>query len=66
MSLSAIGILSYLAPTLQFLIAVFVYDEPLTTSHIICFGLIWFSLAIFSADSIIAERKRQVAVMTPA
>ena len=52
MNLSTIGLLQFLAPTLQFLIGVFLYREPLTTSHMICFGLIWTSLALFSADSI--------------
>ncbi|QJB69802.1 EamA family transporter RarD [Parasphingorhabdus halotolerans] len=59
MTLSAIGLLNYLAPTLQFLIGVMIYREPLTISHIICFGLIWISLAIFSADSIRKERTRR-------
>ena len=59
MTLSAIGLLNYLAPTLQFLIGSIIYREPLTTSHIICFGLIWVSLALFSADSIRKERTRR-------
>ncbi|SIN59962.1 chloramphenicol-sensitive protein RarD [Parasphingorhabdus marina DSM 22363] len=50
-SLTTMGLLQYVAPIMQFLIGVFVYNEPLTTSHMICFGLIWISLAIFSADA---------------
>ncbi|MEP2990823.1 MAG: EamA family transporter RarD [Parasphingorhabdus sp.] len=49
--LTILGPLQYVAPSLQFLIAVFVYNEPLTTSHMICFGLIWISLAIFSLET---------------
>lgn len=63
MSLGAIGLLLYIAPTIQFFIGVFIYHEPLTTSHLICFALIWTSLAIFSADSIITERRRKAAVI---
>lgn len=51
MTLGAIGLLNYLAPTIQFLVGVLIYKEPLTPSHIICFALIWISLAIFSTDS---------------
>ena len=51
MTLAAIGLLNYLAPTIQFLIGVFVYDEAVTLSHLVCFLLIWTSLALYSADS---------------
>lgn len=50
-SLTSIGLLQYLAPTIQFFIGVFLYREPVTAAHIICFGLIWISLAIYSADA---------------
>ncbi len=64
MTLGAIGLLNYLAPTIQFLVGVFIYKEALTPSHIICFVLIWISLAIYSTDSYLtgkAERKPQSA-----
>jgi chloramphenicol-sensitive protein RarD len=44
---STLGFLQYLAPSLQFLLAVLVFGEPLTTAHLICFGAIWTALAIF-------------------
>jgi len=56
MSLSAIGLLNYLAPTIQFLIGVFIYGEAMTLSHIICFLLIWISLALYSTDSYLAGK----------
>ncbi len=56
MTLSAIGLLNYLAPTIQFLVGVFVYREPLTPSHIVCFVLIWISLALYSTDSYLAGK----------
>lgn len=65
MSLSAIGLLNYLAPTIQFLVGVFLYDEALTPSHMVCFILIWTSLAIFSTDSIVTERRRQATMAKP-
>ncbi len=51
MTLGAIGVLNYLAPTIQFLIGIFVYKEAVTVSHMICFLLIWTSLALYSADT---------------
>ena len=47
---STLGFLKYLAPSLQFLLAVLAFGEQLTSAHIVCFGLIWTALAIFSAD----------------
>jgi chloramphenicol-sensitive protein RarD len=64
MTLGAIGLLNYLAPTIQFLVGVLIYREPLTPSHIMCFVLIWISLAIYSTDSYLAgkaARKRLAA-----
>ena len=51
MTLGAIGLLNYLAPTIQFLIGIFIYDEAMTLSHLICFLLIWTSLALYTADT---------------
>jgi len=45
--LSTIGVLMYIVPTAQFLLAVFVFDEPFTTSHLWAFALIWLGLAIY-------------------
>ncbi len=56
MTLGAIGLLNYLAPTIQFLVGLFVYKETLTPSHVACFVLIWISLAIYSTDSFLAGK----------
>jgi chloramphenicol-sensitive protein RarD len=44
---STVGMLQFIAPTLQFLLAVAVYDEPFTTAHAIAFGCIWTALALY-------------------
>lgn len=49
--LSTVGFLQYLAPSLQFLLAVVVYREPFTPSHLTAFVLIWTALAVFSWDT---------------
>jgi chloramphenicol-sensitive protein RarD len=46
--LSTIGIMQYIAPTMIFLIAVFVFKEPLGTARMIAFTLIWAGLALYS------------------
>jgi len=47
---SMLGFLQYIAPSLQFLLAVLAFGEAFTTAHMICFGAIWTALAIFSID----------------
>ena len=49
---STLGFLQYAAPSLQFLLAVLVFGEPLTRSHIVCFALIWTALAIFIVEGV--------------
>ena len=44
---SSLGMLQFLAPTLQFLLAVFAYGEPFTTAHAIAFGAIWTALLLY-------------------
>jgi chloramphenicol-sensitive protein RarD len=46
--LSTIGILQYLAPTMMFLIAIFVFNEEFGTMRLISFSIIWISLLIYS------------------
>lgn len=45
--LSTIGLMQYLAPSLTFVLAVFIYGEPFTMHHAITFGLVWLALALF-------------------
>jgi chloramphenicol-sensitive protein RarD len=55
-SLSAVGLVQYLNPTLQFLVATFIFSEGFTKWHAIAFPLIWTGLAIYSIDSLRQER----------
>ncbi len=54
--LSMVGILQYIAPTLQFLIGVFIYKEPFDRSHLIGFGIVWVALVIFWVENYLAHR----------
>jgi chloramphenicol-sensitive protein RarD len=55
--LSLIGILQYIAPTLQFLIGVLIFKEPFTPTQLIGFGLVWLALIIFTSESFWARRQ---------
>lgn len=48
---STLGILQFVAPTLQFLVAVFLYDEPFTTAHAVAFGAIWTAATLYLISS---------------
>lgn len=49
--LTTIGMFQYLAPSIQFLVAVFLFGEELNGLRLFSFVLIWVSLAVFSYDS---------------
>ena len=44
---STLGMLQFLAPTLQFLLAVLIYGEPFTRAHAVAFTAIWTALALY-------------------
>jgi len=48
--LSTVGLLQYLSPSLQFLLAVLVFREPFTSAHAATFACIWTALAILTWD----------------
>ena len=58
--LSLLGLLQYIAPTLQFLAGVVILGERVTPLRLGCFALIWVGLAIFSADAIAQHRRKPV------
>lgn len=54
--LTLVGLLQYIAPTIQFLIGVFLYKEPFDRSHLIGFGIVWVALLIFLVENYFAHR----------
>lgn len=62
--LSLVGILQYIAPTLQFLIGVFVYDEPFDMERLLGFSIIWVALLIFGIEGWLAHRAQQAVVVS--
>ena len=61
LNLSTVGFFQYIAPSTQFLLAVFVYGEPFTPAHAVTFPLIWTALAIFTADAVRRQRRAAIA-----
>ncbi len=51
LTLTTIGFMQFLAPTLQFCTGIY-YGEELTTAHMICFGFIWTAVAFFIYDAL--------------
>jgi chloramphenicol-sensitive protein RarD len=62
-NLSTLGILQYIAPSTQFLIGVFLYGEPLTTSRLVGFAFIWAALIIYSLENIFERRKSPITLL---
>ena len=60
-SMTTLGLLQYLAPTLQFLCGVVLYDEPLPALRLAGFALVWVALAVFTADLVRHARRHVVA-----
>jgi chloramphenicol-sensitive protein RarD len=65
-SLTTLGLLQYLAPTMQFLLGVLVLGEPLPPVKLAGFVLVWSALALFTADLVRHHRRQlRLAVHPP-
>ena len=64
--LATLGLLQYLAPVLQFLIGVLIYDEAMPLSRLAGFALVWLALVIFAVDAVKAARESARAAPGPA
>ena len=63
--LATVGLLQYLNPTLQFLVATLVFQELFSPWHAIAFALIWTALAIYSTATWRQDRAARRVVQTP-
>lgn len=59
--LTVIGLLQFVAPILQFLIGVWVLQEPMPVERWIGFALVWVALAVLTVDSLVNARRRGVS-----
>jgi chloramphenicol-sensitive protein RarD len=59
--LSTLGLMQYLTPTVQFLLGIFFFHEPMPGMRWVGFGLIWLALGLFTVDTV-RHHRRQVRV----
>jgi chloramphenicol-sensitive protein RarD len=64
-TLTTLGILQYIAPTMQFLIGVTIYNEPFTLVRLVGFTIIWTALALYTGESVYWRRGRRRALRPP-
>ena len=62
---STLGMLQFIAPTLQFLIAVLLFSEPFTRAHAIAFGAIWTAVLMFVVALTRPSRTRSEPLLAP-
>jgi chloramphenicol-sensitive protein RarD len=55
-SLTTLGFIQYLSPTLQLLAGILLFKEAFTTAHIICFSSIWLGLALYTIHLVRTRR----------
>jgi len=61
---STIGLLQYIAPSLQFMCGVFVLHEPFDHARAIGFALIWTALVIYAGEGLRLSRRQQAQTLT--
>ena len=59
LSLTTLGLLQYLSPTIQFLLGIWLFQEPFSATRFVGFALIWLALALYTLDG---WRRRGLAV----
>jgi chloramphenicol-sensitive protein RarD len=64
-SMTTLGLLQYLAPTLQFALGVFVFHEPMPLPRLLGYVLVWAALAVFTVEAV-QHRRRQLRLTAEA
>lgn len=62
--LSTVGILQYISPSVQFLLAVLAYGEAFTAKHAVAFGCIWTALVVYSIEAVATSRRAAPTLAT--
>lgn len=57
-TMTLLGLMQYIAPTLQFALGVWLYHEPLSTARLAGFAFIWAALAVYSLEGLWRSRPR--------
>jgi chloramphenicol-sensitive protein RarD len=56
-TLTMVGLMQFIAPTIQFMIGVFIYKEPFSHNQLIGFSIVWLALIIFWVEGFYANRR---------
>jgi chloramphenicol-sensitive protein RarD len=59
--LTTIGLLQYVAPMLQFVVALVIFQEAMTTDRWIGFGVVWLALLVLTVDMLRTAGKNSTA-----
>jgi chloramphenicol-sensitive protein RarD len=57
LQLTTMGLLQYVAPTVQFALGIWFYHESFSAARAQSFGLIWIGLAVYTADALWTQRR---------
>ncbi len=57
---AALGLLQYIAPTLQLTLGVWLFDEPFVGARLVGFAIIWVALGLFAVESVVKARRGAV------
>lgn len=60
LTLTTLGFIQYIAPSMVFMIGAFIFDEPLNAGTIACFLFIWTGLALFTIDNVRTARANRL------
>jgi len=56
--LTTLGLLQYIAPTVQFILGLAVFHEPFARDRLLAFAVIWAGLVLYTVDNLRAQRAR--------
>ena len=59
--LSTLGLLQYLAPTVQLILGIFIFHEPFSRARMLSFSFIWAALAVYTIDNLLLQRRIRAA-----
>jgi chloramphenicol-sensitive protein RarD len=59
--LSLLGVLQYIAPTMQFLLGVLLYREPFTAAQFVGFAMVWAALVVLGVEGFLMHRRGLVS-----
>ena len=62
LSMTTLGLMQYIGPTIQFAVGVWLFHEPFSTARLIGFGFIWLALLVYTADGLRLARRNVATV----